>query len=189
MAKLFARKSMTSLLAEVSTDRARHRCGYWCRYFCVGRVGRALCRTRLDVVVCAERVGLRLCRAVLRGICRHDSAGRLRLHVCVRHAWRTDCVDYRLGPDAGVRDGRKHGKFRMVEPLYRTERVATVYEPAIVMPSTRMAGLAAAPRHTRSLAMATMFLYISFKFPAIVISSTAPVNSPFSIQSPLAPCE
>jgi cation transport ATPase len=47
-----------------------------------------------------------------------------------------------------------------------------LYAPAIIMPSTRIVGAALAPRKTRSLPMATIFLYMSLRFPAMVISST-----------------
>ena len=61
--------------------------------------------------------------------------------------------------------------------------------PPIVIPSMRSVGEATEPRNTRSLPMAVMFRSISPRFPAIVTSSTACVNSPFSIHNPNAPRE
>jgi len=46
------------------------------------------------------------------------------------------------------------------------------YDPAIIMPSMRSVGAALEVRKTKSLPMAVMFLYISFRLPAMVISST-----------------
>ncbi len=63
------------------------------------------------------------------------------------------------------------------------------YAPAIVIPSMRIVGLALALRKRRSFPIAEMFLYISFKLPAMVISSTGYASSPFSIHRPLAPWE
>ena len=57
----------------------------------------------------------------------------------------------------------------------------------MVMPSMRRVGAAAEERKMRSLPMAVMFWYMSLRLPAMVISSTAPVKTPFSIQMPLAP--
>ena len=61
--------------------------------------------------------------------------------------------------------------------------------PATVIPSIRTVGTAPAPRNSRSFPIALTFRNISFRFPAIVISSTACVSSPSSIHNPLAPCE
>ena len=68
-------------------------------------------------------LGCAFAGAVLCGICRDDSAGRQRLYVRVRHARRNLRVDYRLGLDARICDGREHGFFRLVEPLHRTARI------------------------------------------------------------------
>ena len=53
----------------------------------------------------------------------------------------------------------------------------------------RIVGEASAERNSRSLPIWVMFLNISFRFPATVISSTGYVSSPFSIQMPFAPRE
>lgn len=63
------------------------------------------------------------------------------------------------------------------------------HAPATVIPSIRIVGLATAPRNTRSFPIAVTLRSISERLPAIVTSSTACVNSPFSIQSPVAPRE
>ena len=52
----------------------------------------------LDAVVRAVRAGLRFRRALLCGICRHDSAGGQRLHLRVRDAGR----DFSPGSSAGI---------------------------------------------------------------------------------------
>ena len=88
--------------------------------FVLSGLGRALRRARADAFLCAFRAwAARLPASVLRGICRHDSAGRQRVHVCVRHARRDFRVDHRLGPDARIRHGCEHGFFRLVQPLHR----------------------------------------------------------------------
>ena len=61
--------------------------------------------------------------------------------------------------------------------------------PATVIPSMRTVGTAPEPRNSRSFPIAETLRNMSFRFPAIVISSTACVSSPFSIHSPLTPCE
>ena len=88
--------------------------------FVLSGLGAHYAGTRADAVVRAVRNGMRLCGAVLCGIRRHDSAGRQRLHVRLRHAGRNIRVDHRVGPDARICHGREHGLFRMVEPLHRT---------------------------------------------------------------------
>ena len=46
-------------------------------------------------------------------------SGRQRLHLRLRHPGRTVCLDHRLGPDPGIRHGRQHRVFGLVEPLHR----------------------------------------------------------------------
>ena len=61
--------------------------------------------------------------------------------------------------------------------------------PAIVIRAILMVGEATELRHSRSLPIISIPHSISFRFPAIVISSTGWVSSPFSIQIPTAPRE
>ena len=79
--------------------------------------------------------------------------------------------------------------FPVLYTICKSALISPDQAPATVMPSTRIVGAALAPRKTRSFAMAEILRYISFKFPAIVISSTGYASSPFSIHKPLAPCE
>ncbi len=52
---------------------------------------------------------LRAGRAVLRRAGVHDSAGRQRLRLLLRHAGRTGGLDHRLGSDSGIRRGQRRG--------------------------------------------------------------------------------
>ena len=82
-----------------------------------GRRGRALRRRpRAGPVVPAARRGVRAGRAVLRRAGGHDSAGRQRLRLCLRHAGRTGGLDHRLGPDPRVRR-RQRGRGHLVGRL------------------------------------------------------------------------
>jgi hypothetical protein len=67
--------------------------------------------------------------------------------------------------------------------------VIVAHAPARVMPSMRSVGEATEPRNTRSFPIAVTLRSMSARFPAMVISSTAWVGCPFSIQSPVAPRE
>ncbi len=72
--------------------------------------------------------------------------------------------DVKRIPPASVRNFKEN-------PLWDLVRI-TLQLPAMVMPSMRRVGAAVAVRKTRSLPMAEMFLYISLRLPAMVISST-----------------
>ena len=87
--------------------------------FVMSGLGRALRGSGTDAFVRDIRAGLRVCGAVLRGVRGDDSAGGQRLHLCVCGAGGNFCVDYRLGPDARIRDGREHGFVGVVESLHR----------------------------------------------------------------------
>ena len=134
MANLWARKPLNMLLAEAgeigrtqpeayprtfSAHRAGSGRGHWRGHLRALRTGRALCRAGPDALVCPVRPGMRLRGSLLRRIRRHDSPGRQRLHLCLRHPGRTVCLDHRLGPDARIRHGRQHRVFGLVEPLHR----------------------------------------------------------------------
>ncbi len=93
--------------------------------------GSALCRARADAVVRHIRAGVRVCGAVLRGIRRFDPAGRQRVHLRLRGAGRVGGVDHRLGPDAGIRHGREHRLFRLVEPLHRVPQNLSSEDAAV----------------------------------------------------------
>ena len=61
--------------------------------------------------------------------------------------------------------------------------------PATVIRAILMVGEATELRHSRSLPIISIPHSMSFRFPAIVTSSTGWVSSPFSIQIPTAPRE
>ena len=63
------------------------------------------------------------------------------------------------------------------------------YEPATVSDSSNKDPVRMLPRRSTSFALATMFLNMSARLPAIVISSTGNAISPSSTQNPLAPRE
>src|SRR6266403_6284220 len=66
-------------------DRAGRGGGHRCGHICVFGTWCSLCRAGSDALIRALWTGLRVCGAVLRGICRHDSASRQRLHLRLRH--------------------------------------------------------------------------------------------------------
>ena len=117
--------------------------------FVLSGLGRALRRTRPDAFVRAFGPGLRLRRTLLRGIRRHDSAGRQRLYLRVRHARRVLRLDHRLGSDARIRHGRQHGFFRLVESLHRTARHLP-HQNAAVAGLRSLDGSAQAQKHHRA---------------------------------------
>ena len=83
------------------------------------------------VVIRSVRAGMRVCRLVLRRVRGHDSAGGQRLHLRLCHAGRIARLDHRLGPDAGIRHGRQHGVFGLVEPLHRTAEYLPYQDAAV----------------------------------------------------------
>ena len=143
---LFAKKSMDMLLAEAK-ETGEHSLkrtlgpfqltalgvgrGHRRWHFRVVRVGGSLRWAWLDAFLRTLWIGLRVCRALLRGVRGHDSAGGQRLYLRVRHARRVVRVDYRLGPDAGIRHGRQHGIFWLVEPLHRVAEYLSHQDAAV----------------------------------------------------------
>ena len=96
------------------SDDAGHRSHHRRRHLRADRFGGFLVRRARDhAVLRAGRLGLHVRRVVLRGIRFDDPHCRLRLHLRLRHARRNHCVDYRLGPDPGIRFWRGYSCQRL----------------------------------------------------------------------------
>ncbi len=134
MANLFATKSLTSLLEEAKETgehSLKRTLGVFqltalgvgavigAGIFVMSGLGASYGGAGTDVVIRPFGIGLRVCSALLCRVRGHDSAGRQRLHLCLRNARRIVRLDHRMGPDARICHGRQHGFFGMVEPLHR----------------------------------------------------------------------
>src|SRR5207244_12212612 len=100
-----------------ATDGAGRRRDYRRWHFRGVRAPGALRRTGTDAVLRVVGLWVRVRGAMLRRVRGHDSPGRERVHLCIRDVGRAVCLDYRMGPDTRVCDGREHSVFGLVETL------------------------------------------------------------------------